>query len=202
MNARTRLLICLAWLSAVMTVCQAGGQVPAAAPSDPTSANAKPAEDLKAERDELGQRVLLAQRTLDAMRQSHADQSPTGEQIAREVDLLKQLDTLYAQRQSAIESQQELRANQTDLNEQLAKLRERGPSEERPYSFLLLDGLRDKLVTEKDSAESIADAVRAAADELEHAKKTSAQSQAERRQLKEATSDDKNQAKAQGAAQL
>jgi chromosome segregation ATPase len=104
------------------------------------------ADELQAERKDIAEKVRVAQRTLDSARES-SDQSSTKPpaQLQREVDLLKQLDVALAQLEAAKSQHADLQARLTDLTRQTESVREVGPSEERPYSFLLLDHLRDEV---------------------------------------------------------
>jgi potassium efflux system protein len=61
--------------------------------------------------------------------------------------LLKQLDAIVAQLEAAKTREQDLQAKLADLSGHLETIRSSGPLESKPYSFLLLDHLRDELVT-------------------------------------------------------
>ena len=173
------------WLS-LATVTAQQSPLPGIPPTGNSASAAAqpPSEDLDARRKDVAQRLLVAQRTLDSV-PAASDTVDKSEPLTHEVELLKQLDTVYAQRQSAEGSREELRAAETEVNEQLQKLRSDGPDEERPYSFLLLDSLRDQLTTSESRAEVLNEELSAASEELDRAKAAHEELQAERRRLKE-----------------
>ena len=162
------------------TAATAAAQAPAGATADNRP------EDLDARRQDVSQRILVAQRTLDAAKETTAPESKPRERLSREVDLLKQLDVLYAQLQSAQESRQQLEAGKIELEQKLSDLRRDGPAEKRPYSFLLVDSLRDTLSTEESRVGTIAAAIEAATDALGREKAACDEQQANRRRIKEA----------------
>ena len=106
--------------------------------------------------------------------------------MSREVALLKQLDLVLAQQQAAAERHDELAALRTDVERRLDSLRSRGPEEQPPYSFLLLDRLRDELDAEVTRADSVRDAVAAMGDATIRAKDVLQEKESERRRAKEA----------------
>jgi potassium-dependent mechanosensitive channel len=183
MNRSRQFSMAIVFALSILAVSGAAAQddeEPAATP-----VAAKPAEDLNAKRKDVAERVLVAQRTLESIQKRSQDKSDTADRLSREVDLLKQIDSLYAQRQAAEESRQEHETTARELAEERAELARSGPPEERPYSFLLLDSLRDKLATAENRLEGLTEAVDAATEELDSAKETNDQAQAERRRLKE-----------------
>lgn len=110
---------------------------------------------------------------------------------------------LYAQQQSAAELRKETEFNKVELEKKLSDLRRDGPPEAKPYSFLLLDSMRDTLSTQQSRASAIEAATIAATDALNRAKATYDQRQADRRRAKEAAETHKDQAKVgELAAQL
>src|SRR5262249_37101238 len=117
----------------------------ASAPSTPSvpATPSAPAAHLQAERAQLSQRIAVAQRTLDSLHDAPPD-NPQLEATLREIELLKQLDALDAQLESADESRREAESGKADVERKLSELRQRGPDESRPYSFLLLDHVRDE----------------------------------------------------------
>ncbi|MFT5526003.1 MAG: potassium efflux system protein [Pirellulaceae bacterium] len=77
--------------------------------------------------------------------------------LQREVDLRKRTQGTLAQQESAKSQSQELTKRLEQVNAALETLREVGPDYERPYSFLLLDHLRDELASQ-NNREATADA--------------------------------------------
>ena len=84
------------------------------------------------------------------------------------VDLLQRTDLMYGQQIAALRRKIELDHSKAQLEESLMMLRTSGPSEKRPYSFLLLDSLRDELTSESARIENLGDALGSARDNLEH----------------------------------
>ena len=110
-------------------------------PNDPTvdSDTAPGTPDLTSKREEIADELRLAQRVLESASPPEGMAvEPAPEKLTREVELLKQLDVIVAQQQTANASTQERQTRQSDLTDQLKAVRAVGPAEERPYSFLLL----------------------------------------------------------------
>jgi hypothetical protein len=171
----------------------AGGTDEAQTPAQPD--NIAP-EDLKTKRQDVAQRIVAAQRAIDSVQGEAAVEPKPSELLSHEVELLKQLDMLYAQLQSAEELRKETESNKAEVEQKLSILRRDGPLEKRPYSFLQLDSLRDSLLTQKSRANAIETALAAATDSLNRAKATYDQREAERRRTKEAAEKSSDPAKA------
>ncbi len=170
-----------------------GGPIETRTP--PAPAGDRP-EDLRTKRLDVAQRIVAAQRVLDSVKGDAAVEPKPSEQLSHEVELLKQLDMLYAQQQSAEELRKETETNKVEAEQKLSSLRRDGSLEKRPYSFLLLDSLRDNLLTQQSRANTIEAALTAATDSLNRAKATYDQREAERRRTKEAAEKIGNPAKA------
>lgn len=145
----------------------------------------EPPEDLRTKRQDVAQRIVAAQRALDTVKAEAPAESKPNEQLSHEVELLKQLDMLYAQLKSAQDLRDETESNRVEVEKKLATLRQEGPVEKRPYSFLLLDSLRDSLSTQQSRAKTIEAALAASAESLNRAKTTVDQREADRRRAKE-----------------
>ncbi len=154
-------------------------------PAPSGAASADPRADLAARRQQVAQRIAAAQSRLDALQEKPSADKELAERIARQIELLKQLDALESQLESSIEARWELESAKADYEQKLADLRRDGPAEERPYSFLLLDSLRDALSTEESHAGETETAIAAASTELDHARQQCDEKQAERRRIKE-----------------
>jgi potassium-dependent mechanosensitive channel len=80
---------------------------------------------------------------------------------AREADqqntltLLRSLDGLYAQHQTLLERRQQLEAQLKEAERELKSLDTFEPDEPKPYSFLLLESLKDQLDMEEDREAAI-----------------------------------------------
>jgi len=124
---------------------------------------------LQQELDQTATRLRLAQRSLpESEEQSEDAPEPT----SREVELLKQKDLVLQQLQAGESRAKQLAQERTDLQARLDDLRQNGPSEERPYSFMLLESLNDSLAAETDREQARQAASKAALESLERAKKT------------------------------
>ncbi len=168
-------------------------QPPKLLASDSSAETSKPAapadahpEDLQNKRQDVAQRIVAAQKALDSVVGDKIVESKPNEELSHEVELLKQLDMLYAQLQSAEELRKETESNKSEAEQKLSNLRRSGPLEKPPYSFLLLDSQRDSLLTQRSRSTTIEAALSAATDSLESAKETCNQREAQRRRAKEA----------------
>ncbi|MEO2046781.1 MAG: mechanosensitive ion channel domain-containing protein [Pirellulales bacterium] len=110
-------------------------------------------QDLEAKRKLIVHELRLAQRTLDAAKEASAEGVKPPEKLQHEVKLLKQLDAIVAQHEAAKTREQDLQAKLADLSGHLETIRSSGPLESKPYSFLLLDHLRDELATRHSRTE-------------------------------------------------
>lgn len=77
-------------------------------------------EDLQAKRQQVAQRVNDVQKSLESAKESGTGVPQSAERLTQEVELLKQLDVLYAQLQSAEEFRKEAEANKSDLEKNSA----------------------------------------------------------------------------------
>src|SRR5262245_6575978 len=98
-------------------------------------------DQLLAKRQELAAQVESITKA-EARETSEAD--ATDVSAAEEaLELLQTIDGVYAQQQARLEQRQELTAAKKEADDALATLRKFGPTEAKPYSFLLLETLRD-----------------------------------------------------------
>ena len=122
-------------------------------PSPTTAAAQDDAEadkDLAAMRKDVGDELRVAQRTLDAATKASGEDASPPEKLQQEVELLKQLEAIIAQQETAAAQEDDLKTKLADLKGQLEAVRMTGPQESKPYSFLLLDHLKDELSTRKN----------------------------------------------------
>ncbi len=112
--------------------------------------------------------VALAQTAEDPA--GKPDQAPAATEAAEELDLLSALDLVYIQQQAAADD----RTAQEEAKKQVAKeaesLKNYGPSDPKPYSFLLLEDLRDELAADEERAESAEAELAAAQHSLQEAR--------------------------------
>lgn len=160
---------------------------PAAAPAP------SPEKEIEAKREKVAEEIRVAQRQLEAATASGSERSEPTQPLARKPELLKKRDSLLAQRQA-------LAVRHADLLKSLASARQRAEkgtadlSEEGPpYSFALLEKLRDSLSTSTARAEMNEAAVAAAQDALKQARTDLEAKQAQRALAKEALRNNKHQ---------
>ncbi|MGI9457761.1 MAG: mechanosensitive ion channel domain-containing protein [Aeoliella sp.] len=165
---RMLLLAALLWAqgrcSSAQDTTPTGVTGPMLTAADAANATAEPS--LADEREVLAERLRVAQRALPA------DDSPdVPEPTSREVELLKQKDLILAQQETAVERRKELGRERGDVEAKLNELRQNGLSEERPFSFLLLETFNDLLAAENHRLEARQSATEAATEAAERAKK-------------------------------
>ncbi|MBI2479358.1 MAG: hypothetical protein HYV60_12220, partial [Planctomycetia bacterium] len=124
-------------------------------------------------REQVAEELRVAQRTLDSAKQSSEEsKAKPPERLQREVELLKQLDVIVAQHEAAKTEHNDQQTRLSDLDAQLAIVRETGPPEQKPYSFLLLDNLRDELAARQTRTETVEAAVTSATEAVLRARQT------------------------------
>jgi small-conductance mechanosensitive channel len=154
---------------------------PQTAPDDPAPEQA--ADELQARRAAIAERLRVAQRAVQA-----AD-GATGPELSGEIERLKRQKTLLGQQQAAAARNAELAAAKAKLTAELAAFAEQGFGAAPPYSFALLDQLRDEAQTLRQRAENALAAVQSAADALAGAKESAEAAGRKRRQTAEAHRD-------------
>jgi potassium efflux system protein len=135
----------------------------------------EPAEgDDQTKRAQISEELRAAQRTLDSAKQQTSEQpnAKLPERLQREVELLKQLDVVVAQQEVAKTESDDLRTRLSDLEGRLSTIRDTGPSKRPPYSFLLLDQLRDELSAKRTRTEAIEVATEASGEAIAQAKQS------------------------------
>ncbi|MDA1053430.1 MAG: mechanosensitive ion channel [Planctomycetota bacterium] len=151
----------------------ANGEITSIAGSASDGLGSQPATSSPSNREQVAEELRVAQRTLDSAKQSSEEHnSKPPERLQLEVELLKQLDVVNAQYESAKTEHNDLETRLIDLEAQLATVRETGPPEEKPYSFLLLDHLRDDLSARQARSEAVEATVTSAAEAVARAKQT------------------------------
>jgi len=112
----------------------------------PTTAPPKP-PSLQERREKIAEQLQAAQRALEAAQAELPEGKTAPRSLLREVDLYKQLEVVVAQNLAAVSRAADMRTELIDLKNQLESVEQSGPSEEKPYSFLLLDHQRDELAS-------------------------------------------------------
>jgi potassium efflux system protein len=174
------------------TVVWAGPATPAGAAK---TENAAPAprptlEETLAKRKELAEqiRALSKQDPQSAGGNDSLDVSDSED----ELEFLEALDGIYGEQQARIEQRQELETEKQRAQADLDALRKFGPSDSKPYSFLLLEELRDELAAEEDH-ETVNDAdLKPAAQMVEAAQAHFDQAERERRRIQESVAEKKH----------
>ncbi len=110
-----------------------------------------------------------------------------------ESEFLESLDGVYAQQQARLEQLQELQVDQKKATEELESLHKYGPTEAKPYSFLLLEDLRDELTAEEDRDEILGADLKPAEQLLAAAETHFNQSEKERRHVQEEAAENKDE---------
>lgn len=148
-----------------------------------TTPTPPPAESTIAEkRAAVGAQLRVAQQTL---RETNEDEATSTSAEAQRVAILKQLDLLYAQQETALARTQALETARATADQALRALQEKGPEEKKPYSFFLQENLHDSLTAQKARVKAMAVTVEEAAETLARAKQALELKEKERRQAKE-----------------
>ncbi|HEY1784430.1 MAG TPA: hypothetical protein VGG30_02740, partial [Pirellulales bacterium] len=122
-----------------------------AAPSTASTDAASPstAGDIPAKRAKVADEIAQLTKTKQAAvagGEAAGAVDPADEQI----ELLGALDLVYVQRQAVAEHHDELSHVHDRLQAQLDNQHKFGPPEAKPYSFLLLESIRDSLATQQE----------------------------------------------------
>lgn len=149
----------------------ANGDITPIAQSASDGAAVLPEPAAPSKREQVAEELRVAQRTLDSAKQSSEEsKAKPPERLEREVELLKQLEVSVAQHEAAKAEHLDQQTRLSDLDAQLAVIRETGPSEENSSSFLFLDQLRDDLAARKTRAATVEAAVTNATEAISRAK--------------------------------
>lgn len=127
-------------------------------------------DQLAPHREEIARKLETLQKALKTA-QGNGDSDQPADSINRQIAVLKQLDVLAAQRQAVQVTAEELDVRYKEVKAELVSVQASGPTEQKPFSFLLLDRLQDKLESKREHSGMMNAAVRAAADSLERSRK-------------------------------
>ncbi len=156
--------------------------LPRAAEATAPAATSDPVAEVAARHAEILERLEVARRNRESKENPSQDAAQANSTDADEVELLKRLKVLLAQQKTALERQAELNDAESIATERLETQRVVGFDQPPPYSFLLLDQLRDDLTTIEQRRESAAAVVRSATDALARAKSAAEEARKKRRQ--------------------
>jgi small-conductance mechanosensitive channel len=160
-------------------------------PSAPEQATPRPEEKIA----EVEKRIRMAQKAIDSAVAASPDDTAPPEKLTRQLQLLKQIEVLAAQQKAAEARNAELETRLAELEGRLESLRTSGPKEEPPYTFALLEQLRDELKTEQGRSDTVKSVVASAAEVVERARKQLDDAERKRRLAKEALAANKVEAK-------
>jgi potassium efflux system protein len=200
------------WSVVMVLVTLAAGPCAAAPPQDAKSGGDAP--QAKSQATEAGTsaetaaakgravaRAKIAKRLADVERaiatfQSRQPQANLPSDLQLERELLKFAGLAYAQQEAVELLSKELVQRKADAEARLQALRSVGPDEPKPYSFLLLDQLRDDLAAEAARHDSLEAEITAATSLLESVRRSYEKNEQQRRRVQEAieTSRDPNAA--------
>ena len=167
----------------------------AAPDQDANPSTSQPAVEVKQQRKEVADRLRVAQRQLEVQKENKnaPENAEATEKLSREVGNLKQLEVVLSQQQAAEERRAEAEKQERDLEAGLKELRAKGPSEPKPYSFLIMDQLRDELFAEAARKEAIQATVEATTEARSRAKTSLEEKERKRRKAKEALDTNKDE---------
>ena len=116
---------------------------------------------------ELSEQLDKAKNALNAAR----DKSPVDflDLQRQQIQLLERISLLYDQQRGALDLAKSLRSTLDQINESIESVRANGPSEEPPYSILLLDALRTEISLQKEKNQSLAELLKAAQSQKQQA---------------------------------
>ena len=188
------------WIRAIQPLCAALFLVSAAliATTSPARAEDTPAkisspaaksmiDDVVAKRKSLAAEIAaLTEQNGDAP----ADSDPADVSVKEdEREFLESQDAIYAQQLARLEQREELQNEKKLAAEELEALRKFGPTEPKPYSFLLLENLRDEQSAEEDHQEALKVDLKSAEQLLESAQNQFDEAEKERRKVTEEQSE-------------
>jgi small-conductance mechanosensitive channel len=151
-------------------------------------------EEVLAKRKSLAEKIAALAPKQDA---GSTDTDATDVSTAEdELEFLETLDGIYAQQQARLEQRLELQTDKKKADDSLASLRKFGPSEAKPYSFLLLENLRDALAAEEDHLEASVADLKAAEQLLETAHDNFDEAEKERRLAQEELTENEDEEEA------
>jgi len=144
-------------------------------------------EDVVAKRKALAAEIAVLAKQNGG---NSTDSDPTDVSAAEEEhEFLETLDGVYAQQQARLEQRQELQAETKSAEQDLESLHKFGPNDPKPYSFLLLESVRDDLAAEEDHEAAFVADLKAAEQLLEAAQNHFDETEKDRRKAQEELTD-------------
>ncbi|MCA9262965.1 MAG: mechanosensitive ion channel [Planctomycetales bacterium] len=124
-----------------------------------TAADAKTPEEHSAEiakqRETVSEQLRVAQLELDEAKEKPTVPAKQAEKLADDVDQLKQLELVHAQRENAVARKQELLAQQQAVRDKIESLESKGLGEETTFTLPMLDVARDELLVEQQRTATV-----------------------------------------------
>ncbi|MDP8243443.1 MAG: mechanosensitive ion channel [Candidatus Hinthialibacter antarcticus] len=116
---------------------------------------------------ELSEQLDKAQTALSAAR----DKAPADllDRFRQQVQLLERISLLFDQQRGALDLAKSLRSTLAQVKDNIESVRVNGPSEEPPYSFVLLDALRTEISLQKEKNQTLSESLKAAQAQKEQA---------------------------------
>lgn len=184
---RFRLLSISLLLATALPLATATAQLSLLAPNQAKqpAGEIAPAETTAAKRAENARRLRIAQ--LDSN-----NAAATNGESTSELDILKSVDSVLAQQQAVEQQVEELKTRKEELQKQFESLGTQGLDEKPPYSFLLVDRLRDEVAAEKSRKTALADKVAAATASRQQSESVLDQRQRAKRQAQSAVEANNN----------
>ena len=169
----------------LMRLCVAPVGAQSNPPTEPSPAEtASPEAVIVAKRDALTQqRAEITQQRETALAGQNTE---AVQDLTTQLELLDKLDRLFEQQLAALQREQTLSEDLSQLQGSVSQQRASGTAEPPPYSVLLLDRLQDERDTQQARQETLQAARRAAEEALQHAQEEYKKHERERRQAREA----------------
>ena len=149
------------------------------------SSSVESSEALAKRIDELGKRIAATEAAMARAGKPGVAGDSSGPLVAQR-DLMKYLVAVLTQLKTSRELVEELKAEKQAKQDELKLLRSAGPSTPPPYSFLMLEGLRDQLAAETHRHESLDAEVATTRNLLDLVRQTHEQRERERRAARDA----------------
>ncbi|MEA3361634.1 MAG: mechanosensitive ion channel [Thermodesulfobacteriota bacterium] len=105
--------------------------------------------------------------------------------LEKKLEILQKIDLIYEQQLSQIKQYSDLKQSMSQLQDKLSNLKSKEIPYKAPYSFLLLDELKEKLALLEDQADTIKVAVKTVEDSLQAAKDKMETMEQNRRRIKD-----------------
>jgi potassium efflux system protein len=120
-------------------------------------------ETLRSARSQIAQKI-------EALRQANAEGTDEQHQRDAAIGQLQSIDVLYARFQTVLDERRQLKDEESRTSHEAKALEDFGPSEAKPYSFLLAENLQAELASQKERESALTSTLKAARKSLEIAR--------------------------------